>query len=157
MAGNQNRQKGGRASERPADGGVLRTDSVGVRLYPRCQRHTVCGWPLLAGESLLQQPPDCCLPPRCAAAGEVAALSVGAAPPGGHPHLAGVPGLLPAPHHQGPEDAHAHRQGRRGQEPDRAGDALHLRGQHEHHQHPEGGEQPVQPRRPGEQAADGGR
>ena len=46
---------------------------------------------------------------------------------------------------------------RRGQEPDRIGDALHLRGQHEHHQHPEGGEQPVQPRRPGEQAADGGR
>lgn len=79
-----------------------------------------------------------------------------AAVPGGHPHLAGVPGLLPAPHHQGPEDADAHWQRRRGQEPDRAGDALHLWGQHEHHQHSEGGEQPVQPRRPGEQAADGG-
>ena len=50
----------------------------------------------------------------------------------------------------GPEDADAHWQGRRGQEPYRAGDALHLRGQHEYHQHPEGGKQSVQPRRPGE-------
>ena len=30
VAGNQNRQKGGRASERPADGGVLGADSIGV-------------------------------------------------------------------------------------------------------------------------------
>ena len=34
-------------------------------------------------------------------------------------------------------------------------DAISLR--HEHHQHPEGGEQPVQPRGFGKQAPDGGR
>ena len=32
--------------------------------------------------------------------------------PGGHSHLAGRPGLLSAPHHQGPEDADTHWQGR---------------------------------------------
>ena len=37
-----------------------------------------------------------------------------AAATGGHSHLAGVFGLLPAANHQGTEDAHAHRQGRRG-------------------------------------------
>ena len=54
----ENRQKGGRASERPADGGVFGADRAGVRPYPCCQRHIVCGWPFLAGKGLLQQPLD---------------------------------------------------------------------------------------------------
>ena len=50
--------------------------------------------------------------PDAPAAGEVAAVPVGTVIPGGHSHLAGIPGLLFAPHHQGPEDADAHWQGR---------------------------------------------
>ena len=42
------------------------------------------------------------------------------------------------PLHQGPENAHADRQGRRGQKPDRCGDECHFRAQHEHHFHSEG-------------------
>ena len=43
---------------------------------------------------------------------------------GGHSHLAGVFGLLPAADHQGAENAPAHRQRRRGQEPHRSCHAL---------------------------------
>ena len=44
----------------------------------------------------------------------------------------------------------------RGQKPHRAGHALAVGRQHEYHQHPEGGEQPVQPCGLGEQTPDGG-
>ena len=54
------------------------------------------------------------------------------------------------------QNAHAHRQGRRGQKPHWSGHALPAGRQHEYHQHPEGGEQPVQPCGLGEQAPDGG-
>ena len=88
---------------------------------------------------------------------KVAAIPVRAAATGRHSHLAGVPWLLPAADYQGAKNAHAHRQGRRGQKPHWAGHALTAGRQHEYHQHPEGGEQPVQPRGFGKQAPDGGR
>ena len=69
----------------------------------------------------------------------------------------GVPWLLPAADYQGAEHAHVDRQGRRGQKPHRTCHALTVGRQHEYHQHPEGGEQPVQPCGLGKQAPDGGR
>ncbi len=44
----------------------------------------------------------------------LAAIPIGATATRGHSHLAGVSRLLPAANHQGTENAHAHRQGRRG-------------------------------------------
>ena len=90
-------------------------------------------------------------------ASKVAAIPVRAAATGGHSNLAGISRLLPAAYHQGAKNAHAHRQGRRGQKPHWAGHALTAGRQHEYHQHPEGGEQPVQPCGLGKQAPDGGR
>ena len=87
----------------------------------------------------------------------LAAIPVRAAATGGHSHLAGVFGLLPAADHQGAENAHADWKGRRGQKSNRTGHALAAGRQHEYHQHPEGGEQPVQPCGFGKQAPDGGR
>ena len=55
---------------------------------------------------------------------QLAAIPVRAAATGGHSHLAGVSRLLPAADYQGAENAHAHRQGRRGQKPHRSGHAL---------------------------------
>ena len=46
--------------------------------------------------------------------------------------------VLPAADHKGTEDAHAHRQGRRGQKPHWTCHALTAGRQHEYHQHPEG-------------------
>ena len=43
-----------------------------------------------------------------------------------HSRLAGISRLLPAADHQGPKNAHAHRQGRRGQKPHRSCHALAM-------------------------------